>query len=972
MSFADDLDSVLRALDAVAAAPRPLLTRLVAQLKFAAELAQAHPAKTVSWQKLILKAARSFAEAAAKRASPHKALRRAEDILSPLRKTAKSYTIHCVAHAHIDMNWMWNWPETVAVTNDTFTTVDRLMDEFPAFKFSQSQASVYQIMKDYLPELYDRVKRRIAEGRWEVTAATWVEGDKNLASAESMCRQLLATRRFLQTEFNLRPDDVVIDWECDTFGHAVTVPAILARAGIRRYYLHRGSHGPMLFWWQAPDGSRVLVFDDDDRAYNGRINENITRQLFQFERETGLRDFLFVYGVGDHGGGPTRVDLSNAIELDSWPVFPNIRLGTTGDFYSVAEKNAEDLPVIDRELNFVFEGCYTAEARIKEANRRSENALVEAEAFALLARALVDMPYPVDSLKEAWRLALFNQFHDILPGSGVPATVEFARGRFQEIIARTAMVKTRALRAIAACVDTRASCLGSESDPETPAGLGQALGIGLGAGVGEGSDSGAVSRRGSGSLSCDPFVVFNPSPHPRTDVVLAKLWNRPWSNAEIAVTDDAGGAFPVQVLRRGKYWGHEFIEIAFPAKDVPALGYRSFVVARTPDPPRAPLASSGNVGAIENEFLRVEVESASGALLHLFDKRTGIDFVPPGARLGLLQYVLEVPHGMSSWIMDQVVKTVPLVEGGYIGTPEKGPWRSAIRAYQKFNDTTFTTSISLSAGVPRVDFELDVNWLERGSPALGVPCLRLAFPFALSEPVATYECPGGSVSRPTAPRLIKGLTEAHREVYTLPTEPFDANCAEVPAQRWADLSGSHSAVKGPVGVTLLNDSKYGHSARGSELRLSLLRGSYDPDPLPDLGRHLIRYALRPHVGKWTVSDSTREGADFNMPLSVVATTLQKGSLPPAKTFAELLTPNVQLIGLKKAEDSDALIVRLWEMEGIAGPARLRLDSALVSAVAPAAETDLLERPLKENSARMKAGVLTVRLPAFGLVTVKIG
>lgn len=969
MGFAEDLDGALRAADAASGASRELVTRFIAEAKFAAELAETNPAKKAGWQKLILKAASTFAGATAKGASARRALQQAEDILSPLAKAAKRYTIHCVGHAHIDMNWMWNWPETVAVTHDTFTTVDRLMDEFPTFRFSQSQASVYRIMKDYLPELYERVKRRIAEGRWEVTASTWVEGDKNLASGEIMCRHLLATRRFVKEEFGLDYGAVLIDWECDTFGHAATVPTILAAGGVRRYYLHRASHGPMLFWWQGKDGSRVLVFDDDERAYNGRINENITAGLFQFERETGLRDYLFVYGVGDHGGGPTRRDLTNALALDAWPIFPNIRLSATEEFYSIAEKKAKDLPVIDRELNCVFEGCYTAQSRIKEANRRSENALVEAEAFALLGRGLVGMPYPAESLAKAWRHAMFNQFHDILPGSGVRATVEFARGLFQEILARTSMVKTRALRAIAACVDTLASCRCGEVPRGGP---GAAVGVGLGAGAGEGAEGGAVSRRGAGGVSCDPFVVFNPSPHVRTEVVVARIWDRTWKTGEIVVTDDAGVVFPAQVLRRGNYWGHEFIETAFPAKEVPGLGYRSYGIAPAAKPPEGAGTVTGAGGIIENEFFRLEVESASGAVVHLIDKRTGIDFVPAGSRLGLLEYLLETPHAASSWNMGQVMKTVPLVQGGRMDVTESGPWRSSIRTRQKWNDSTLAVTVSLASGVPRVDFELEVNWLERGGPEIGVPVLKVAFPFALGETRATYECPGGFVSRPTNPREVSSWTIRSSGFYFSPDEPFEANPAEVPAQRWADLTGVHQGTKEPAGAVLLNDSKYGHSARGNVLCLSLLRSSYEPDPLPELGRHVIRFALRPHVGKWTVSDSTREGAAFNLPLNAVGTTLQKGTLPPRKGFAEVLTPNVLLSGMKKAEDGEALIVRLWEMEGKGTTARMRLDATLAPPDATSVQTDLLERPLKESTARMKAGVLSVKVPAFGIVTVRIG
>jgi alpha-mannosidase len=448
-----NIDRALYSFDQAITAGGEMVERFRAEVNYGVGLAQANPAKQAEWIALISAAIAQVTESAQSGGNMAQAVSAAEAMLAPLGEAAKAYTIHCIGHGHIDMDWMWNWPETVATVNDTFTTVDRLMTEFPDFRYSQSQASVYQIMKDYLPELYAKVKQRVASGQWEVTASQWVEGDKNLASGEILCRHILYTKRFFQREFDLPFDRVVIDWEPDTFGHAHTLPTILNKGGIRRYYLHRAGPGPMLFWWQGKDGSRVLTFDDRLRGYNGQINANIVRHLFDFERATGLKDFLFVFGVGDHGGGPTRNDIRAAIRMNEWPIFPRIIFSTTDAFYSIAEKQAANLPVIDAELNYVFEGCYTAQSNIKRANRKSENALVEAEMIALVARGQLGMAYPVDALQPAWQHAMFNQFHDILPGSGVHATYEYAQGLYQEILTRTTMVKTRSLRQLAAQVN---------------------------------------------------------------------------------------------------------------------------------------------------------------------------------------------------------------------------------------------------------------------------------------------------------------------------------------------------------------------------------------------------------------------------------------------------------------------------------------------------------------------------------------
>ena len=968
MDFEKSFHAGLLALKATCAEEQEWVDRLRGQIQFARSLAAAFPEEQAGWERAILEALEAYQEALDDGAGTGPAVLKAEEILKPLGERAKEFTIHCVGHAHIDMNWLWGWPETIATVNDTLTTVDRLMQEFPEFTFSQSQASVYWIAKQYLPELYARIRRRVKEGRWEVTASQWVEGDKNLASGEILCRHLLYTKRFFKEEFGLPFDAVRIDWEPDTFGHMHTLPGLLRRGGVQRYYFHRAAEGPELFWWQGKDGSRVLAFDDRRRGYNGAFNEQLPGRLIDFYKETGCRDYLFVYGVGDHGGGPTRRDLVRALKMDRWPIFPKVKLSTTDAFFSAAERQARRLPVVDGEMNFVFEGCYTAQSNVKRANRGSEHALVEAEWAALLGRGLVRMPYPAEALRDGWRDAMFLQFHDILPGSGIHATYEHAQGLYQEILGKTTMIKTRALRQIAARVDTAALGGGVEGTAEPGAGVD----AGIGGGPGDIGRDGAVSRRGPGAVGCDPVVVFNPLAWPRSERVSLRLWDREYADDEIVVRDESGDEMPAQVVERGNYWGHSFIGVTFPAREVGGMGYRTFSVRRAVSQPKAVGCSGDRRGTIENEFFRVEVEQASGAIVHLIDKRTGIDFVPDGERLGLLEYLLEAPHPMTAWIIGQIVRRVPLVTGATLDGTHHGPHLASVKAQHRFNDSRFTMTISVATGVPRVDFQLDANWLERGSPEIGVPMLRVHFPLAVEKGVARFECANGHVERTTDPRKLTSFTRQLLGHYFDRQQPVDHHPGDVPAQKWMDLTGSHPACQEPVGATLTNDSKYGHFANGNDIGLTLLRSSYDPDPLPELGQHTIRFALVPHVGEWSVSRSTRAGYEFNQPLNVVPTTVQEGELPLKKNFGEVLTPNVMLGGFKKAEEGSAVVVRLYEMEGRDTTARVKFDPALIPATAKAVETDVLERPVKSDTARFVRGVLSVRVPAFGTVSVKLG
>jgi alpha-mannosidase len=329
------------------------LRRADCQIAFARALTDAFPDRAAEggWREAIGRAQSvldGFDAAAGGIEGLAKTVQEAERAMAAIGDAAKTFTIHCVGHGHIDMNWMWSWPETVATTHDTFASVLGLMEQYPDLTYSQSQASVYALVERHFPEMFEQIRRRVAEGRWEVSAAHWVEGEKNYVSGESLCRHLLYTRRYFQEKFGLSPEDQPLDWEPDQFGHAVTVPGIVARGGVRFYYACRTGGGfdhpvvgearPPLFWWQSPDGARVLV-NRETTWYNSYVNigDNIALPMVAFARETGLRDWLNVYGIGNHGGGPTRVEIDYYQEMQAWPVYPKVEFSTARRWFETAE-----------------------------------------------------------------------------------------------------------------------------------------------------------------------------------------------------------------------------------------------------------------------------------------------------------------------------------------------------------------------------------------------------------------------------------------------------------------------------------------------------------------------------------------------------------------------------------------------------------------------------------------------------------
>lgn len=927
---------------------RHLLDRFLGEVTFAEGLCDLHKSQAPAWRKLLAKAADRVRPAIAKGgAALSAAIRDAEDILAPIARVAKTYTVYCVGHGHLDMNWMWSWPETVASTNDMFRTVLRLMDEYPDFHFSQSQAAMYEIVAKHNPAMLEEIRARVKEGRWEVTASHWVEGEKNIVLGESLCRQVLETRRYMQELFDLKPEDVTIDWSPDTFGHAATIPSYLVRAGVKRYYLCRPgnqSPQPMAFWWEAPDGSRVLVCRETT-WYNGMFSPGeIVPALLDFCKSTGLRFWMYVYGVGDHGGGPTRRDLERAKEMVNWPVFPTIKLSRSSKFYDALEKEGKRLPVVKGELNFELTGCYTSQTLIKRSVRFAENQLCDAETSAALAWASIGLDYPAGIFRENWRRSLFNHFHDILPGSCVHDTRTHTHGLFQEIAAATGIAETTALRGIAGKVDTSYAAEKSETIPASF--IRSALGAGVGYGAGEGRASSAEQSAGQGPR---PFVVFNTLAFKRNGVVTVNVWDNPppgttkkISEYPFSVVTPSGKKVHAQRVGNGSFWFHEFVTLAFPVEAVPGFGFGTYVIKEESTPAGKPIASGDCV--MENDLVRVKIDTRTGLVSSLIDKVSNLDVIDPARHAGLFEVVTERPHEASAWSVDKTLKmeTMEIVS---TRLTQNGPHLARLDVACRIRESTFTLQYELRANDPCLHIMLDGTWLERGTAQTGVPNLSIAIPLALKDAAATYEIPFGSINR----KLNSG--------------------EEVPAVRWAAVTGLSGKKR--AGCLLLNDSKHGHSLDGDTLRLRLIRSTYEPDPLPEIGRHRVHLGLIPFAGKLSPAEAIRYGADLNQPLRPTGTDIHKGSLPRAGEFVSVEPASITVSALKQTEDGEGLLVRVFETEGKPTVVKITVDSKLLGALRGAVEVDVIERPIAASRLKVKGNEVSLPVPARGLAAVRL-
>ena len=350
-------------------------------------------------------------------------IRKAETILEPFRKHAKRINVHLIGHAHIDMNWLWNYENTKDVCVRDFTSVIALMRKFPDLTFSQSQACVYKIVEQENKELFQNVVQRIKEKRWEVTATAWSENDLNMSHGESIARHIIYSKKYTREKLGKLSS---VMWCPDTFGHPATMPAICADAGIKYYFHMRCGKDYPLYVWEGPDGKKVISCK---AVYNNWISpERIIPPLLKFKEYLPVvTEVMFPYGVGDHGGGPTKKDYRMKKKMEQKPVMPSLVFSTVEKYFHSVEKFKKYLPVVKGELNTIFEGCYTTHSDIKTTNRHCEDILLTLEsamALGLINNILEEKDK--HKLEQFWQHTLFNQFHDILCGSAIKSSYQYS------------------------------------------------------------------------------------------------------------------------------------------------------------------------------------------------------------------------------------------------------------------------------------------------------------------------------------------------------------------------------------------------------------------------------------------------------------------------------------------------------------------------------------------------------------------
>lgn len=848
-------------------------------------------------------------------------------VLQPLNSDMRQSSIQMTGNSHIDAAWLWPWTDTVDVVRRTFGTALQLMEEYPQATYTQSAAAYNEWMFEKYPFLHQQIVDRVKEGRWEMVGGMWVEPDLNMPDGESLVRQLLIGKRFIKDKFGV---DVRIGWNPDSFGYNWQLPQIYKKSGIDYFVTQKMAWNdtnqlPLkLFWWQSPDGSRVLTYFPHDY-----VNEleplRMARDLATSEiLNPGSIEMMHLFGMGDHGGGMTRAMLEEGVRWSKPDaVFPKASFGVAQGFFSDVETKVDtehapvwnyktlatgntqlpvpaagqiSLPVWNDELYFEYHrGVFTTQANHKRSMRESEEELLDAEKFSSLAW-LSGEPYPSTQLTEAWKKALFNQFHDLAAGSGVGQIYRDAQRDYDDVRLVSARATFQAWRTLESQINTSAP-------PEEV-----------------------------------PIVVFNSLAWQRTDLVPVDVQLPAAPKGVISIVNAEGQPQPTQVLAKNSTLNtyHLLVE----ARNVPSLGYRVLRVVAGAKQAVTDLQVHGLT--LENALLRVAVDPKTGCITSLYDKRSRFESIAANGCGNELIAFQDKPRDYDAWNIDSDFDQhfTRLDTADSVKVVENGPVRATIRIVRTWQQSKFVQDISLYAGLDRADVHNEFDWHE--SHIL----LKAAFPLSASGPEATYEIPYGTIARPT--------TRNNR---------FESAKFEVPALRWADLGDERH------GFSLINESKYGYDAKDNVLRISLLRSPTWPDPDADRGHHSFNYSLYPHRGDWKQALTVRRGYEFNYKLTAEQVTPHAGPLPPSRSFVDIKGDDVILTAVKKAEDDDAILLRFYEWAGTGGDVQISVPKG----IAAAQRTNLMEKMEKTEQTQLTLnnGQVIVPVHPYEIVSLRL-
>jgi alpha-mannosidase len=776
--------------------------------------------------------------------------------------------LYVIGYAHLDTEWNWDYP-TVIDDYIKKTMVDNfaLFEKYPDYVFNFTGSRRYNMMKEYYPDLYKKVKDYIRQGRWYIAGSSVDEAEVNISSSESLLRQVLYGNLFFKREFKQQSADYMLP---DCFGFVATCPSVWAHAGLLGFSTQKltwGSANGIPFnvgLWEGPDG-KDLVAALNATSYNGDIVPRLDRDRAWTARmdgdvkKYGLSFDYRYYGTGDQGGAPRQRDVQHAVESLKHGDSSNFKVILTSSdqlFKDLTPALRAKLPSYSGDLLLVEHsaGSLTSQAFMKRANRKNELLAKSAEQLSSVALWLGEASYPTEKLNRSWDLVLGSQFHDILSGTATPKSYEYAWN--DEFIAMNGF---------------------SEAVKHSVS---------------------AIARHLNTQTQGRSIVVYNPVAIDREDVVTAEL-SYAKKPEHVQVLDKDGNTVPSQIIaNKGNA-----ITLLFLAK-LPSAGLAVFDVRESgigqgdiretsEKPGVSTLITKDNT--LENEFFKVSI-NVNGDIASIYDKLAQREVLSQPASL---QFQKEDPTDWPAWNMYWKDRRNPPIDAMNknvtIKVVEQGPVRVAIEVTKKGQNSSLTQHISLAAGEPgkRIEVRNSIDWQSTGVS------LKAAFPTTVQNEQATYGLNTAAIQRST-----------NNEVKF-----------EVPARQWFDLTDRSNSY----GVSILEDGKYGSDKPdNSTVRLTLMftpeAHQYIYQNSQDWGIHHFTYAIYPHAADWVHALSPWQGSFVNSPLVAFETTKHDGPLGKTFSLVSLNSNNVDIMAFKKAEESDYCIVRFNELYGKDAPA----------------------------------------------------
>ena len=767
-------------------------------------------------------------------------------------------TYHLIGNAHLDPVWQWRVPEGLSLVKSTFRAALDRMKEYPDYVFTSACASYYKWIELSEPEMFEEIRQRYNEGRWCITGGMWVQPDCNIPSGESFARHFLYSQKYFKEKFG---SIVKTGYNVDSFGHNGMLPQIMKKSGIDNYIYQRPNDTnekpnlpkKNLHHWESPDGSSVLAFRIP-MGYGGGIQDG----RWEYTQSLTQPQMIF-YGIGNHGGGPSIEHLEEAEKLRREEGKDVFIYSDTDSYFDYVNENRDeiDIPVVAEDLQHHASGCYSANSKVKELNRRAENDLVYAEKIDLMSTLLTGSEPKTKSIEKAWESVMFNQFHDILAGCSIKPAYIDAYNAFGYASETALQIGTFGAERISWRVNT------TKFLEYRPSIKRDRLWI----------------REGEGC----PMVVFNPHSFP---VKAKAVFGIGWVSG---VLDSEDREVPFQLIRAPYTDGDHFLQCMFEVELEP-YGYGTYFIYKEeqnyqPEPVENEFIVTENT--IENSKVKIIINKHTGAIDSYFDKETGKEM----ASSPIAKAIIEDDFHTDTWahsIFD-FNRDIGQFSDAKLEIVETGYLRATIKVTTTYNRSTLTQYFSLWRGSKNVEVRCKLNFNEHYKIA------KLSFPMNIENPEAVYSMPFGFIRKPA-----DGLEEPAQGWIAVCEKETNNGIALVNDSKYSFcVNGNEMRMVMARGSAYLDH--YGQRSRDNEMDFL------------DQGEQEFEYIIKPCNGDFT--DVVKTAEILNMPLKLYLETHHKGDLPPVYSGLSVSEDNVLVQAMKYSEDGKNIILRTFECSG---------------------------------------------------------